>query len=134
YNDEEQRLIRLAFRQLSGGIDWQFYIQQARFIKEQREKAEKTPGSAKNVGDDTQTMIGGEGTELGKAVSGGNTVVKVTADKGELDAALAVATQGELDFKDELRNAMAHSMTLSSLGDVNRIFRIIDRLDDGQKK
>ena len=31
YNEEEKRLIRQAFRQLSGGIDWQFYIQRLSF-------------------------------------------------------------------------------------------------------
>ena len=29
YNDEEQRLIRVAFRRLSGGIDFHFYVKQA---------------------------------------------------------------------------------------------------------
>ncbi len=130
YNDEEQRLIRLAFRQLSGGIDWQFYIQQARWMNEQN----KTPGQANNIGDKKQTMVGGEGTEAGAQAAGGKTIVKVTADKGELDAALAVATQGELDIRDELKNAMAHSQPVSNMGDVNQIFRIIDRCDDGQKK
>ncbi|MDB4961750.1 MAG: hypothetical protein JWP01_1749 [Myxococcales bacterium] len=116
YNDEEKRLIRMAFRQLSGGIDWQFYVQQAKYQQDHRQGA-----------GDFQTMqVGGEGTDLGSKAVDGATQVKVTANKGELEAALALGTQGELNITAELNNALSQSDSW------NLILRIIDRADDAQ--
>jgi len=134
YNDEEQRLIRLAFRQLSGGIDWQFYLRQAQWnaahpIHVANEDSDdddkkKKAKDAKAAEEARRWAIGGGGTGAGQEVSKGSTI-KVTADRGELDSALAVATLGELDIRTELRNAISHN-------NVNDIFRIADRADDGQ--
>jgi hypothetical protein len=137
YNDEEQRLIRLAFRQLSGGIDWQFYVQQAKYLndhppppvskdddeKKKKDKEDGTLGDAS--GDSHQMVVGGEGTAEGKSKVGGNSVVKVTANAGELDALNAIAKQGDLTINDRLRSAASH-------GHINEIFRLVDTADDAQ--
>ena len=119
YNDEEKRLIRMAFRQLSGGIDFQFYVQQAKFQQEH-------PAEGKVASDYQSMKVGGEGTEAGKAAVGGKTDVKVTANAGELGAAIALGTEGELTISAELNNA------LSQKDSWNLILRIIDRADDAQ--
>ena len=116
YNDEEKRLIRLAFRQLSGGIDWQFYVQQAKYQK----------AHTGQMADTQRMTVGAEGTEKGKAVSDSASAV-VTADAGETDAALALAHQGRIDIKTELSNAVTHK-------EWNQTLRIIDRADDAQCK
>jgi hypothetical protein len=61
YNDEEQRLIRVAFRRLSGGLDLQFFLQQAIHNRQ----AVDTYGALNFA------SLGAEGTSEGQAVTGG---------------------------------------------------------------
>ena len=128
YNDEEQRLIRLAFRRLSGGIDWQFYVQQAKYMRARGQEG----GHHRYMGrtDGRPMMVGAEGTELAaedaKRNGYRNTgVAWVVADGGELDAALSVATHGELDLQAELRNALYHDS-------LKTVFRILERATPDQ--
>lgn len=119
YNDEEQRLIRLAFRQLSGGIDWQFYVQQA---KVQAKHAGETDDDA--YGDDHTTVTGAEGTAEGQKVATGTTI-HVSGNDGEIDAALAISQRGTQNIRDRLNHELDNDH-------IKQVFRLIDDATDAE--
>jgi hypothetical protein len=130
-NDEEQRLIRIAFRKLSGGFDLLFYIRQAIAEREAEAGRPKTyhpggldPAIFQAAGDKrTDIRVGAEGTEKGQdAAPLGWGSISVKGSGTELDAALAIATTGEID-----QNTRLH--TAATRGDVDHVFRILDELE-----
>ncbi|HEU4614874.1 MAG TPA: hypothetical protein VFS15_22435, partial [Kofleriaceae bacterium] len=141
YNDEEQRLIRVEFRKLSGGFDLTFYIQQAivareRTLREAHGSSGLAYGALASTNDwviaerakHSVIAIGAEGTAEGKtAVPLGGSAVMIHGSATELDAALAVASHGELDAVDRVRNAVAR-------GEDTEVLRIIDDLSVDERR
>jgi hypothetical protein len=110
YTPEEQRLISVAFQQLSGGIDVAFYIRQEMLVRKE--------------GSDV-TQVGGEGTEAGKAAVGGKTELNIEGDQTKLESALMVATTGELDNHARFKAAVANH-------DMNQLFRVCDDCSESE--
>jgi hypothetical protein len=128
-NDEEQRLVRIAFRELSGGFDLLFYIRQAMAAREDEKDRPRSyggydPAMFQPAGAKTTTArVGAEGTAAGRKVAPlGWGQVHVQGSETELDAALAVATSGEIDHNTRL-------LTAAKRGDSDHVFRILDDLD-----
>jgi hypothetical protein len=117
YNDEEQRLIRVEFRKLSGGIDFHFYIRQA----QQAQERSRERGGSGNFAYNAST-VGGEGTAAGNEIASGR--VMLDADATELETAMSIATTGVIDQRTRLSTAIGN-------GDMDQLFRIVDELDDG---
>jgi hypothetical protein len=110
YTPEEQRLISVAFRRLSGGIDVAFYIRQEMLVRQE--------------GSDV-TQVGGDGTEAGKAAVGGKTELNIEGDQSKLESALMVATTGELDNHARFKAAVANR-------DMNQLFRVCDDCSESE--
>jgi hypothetical protein len=110
YTPEEQRLISVAFQQLSGGIDVAFYIRQEMLVRKE--------------GSDV-TQVGGEGTEAGKAAVSGKTELNIEGDQSKLESALMVATTGELDNHARFKAAVANH-------DMNQLFRVCDDCSESE--
>jgi hypothetical protein len=129
-NDEEQRLVRIAFRELSGGFDLLFYIRQAIAAREDEKNRPKEytgsidPAVFQAAGAKTTTSrVGADGTDAGQRatpLAWGH--VNVQGSETELDAALAVAASGEIDQNTRL-------LTAAKRGDSDHVFRILDELD-----
>ncbi|HEY5937677.1 MAG TPA: hypothetical protein VIU61_23680 [Kofleriaceae bacterium] len=129
-NDEEQRLIRIAFRELSGGFDLVFYIRQA--IDARQEKAGSTErsvfGTFSNVvapGSARFLMPSLDDQKLG--VGAGDTAVHIHGTATELERALAVSSSGEIDVMTRLSAAAGRS-------DSDQVFRILEDATPDQLK
>src|SRR5690606_33216484 len=100
---EEQRLIRIAFRERSGGIDLTFYLQQAL------------------VRDRTAT-IGGEGTASGKDATTRTELDIGESDPTKLQTYLSAAQHGSVDVHALLRAAVANH-------DIDQMFRVCEEAE-----
>ncbi|MBP8810203.1 MAG: DUF4157 domain-containing protein [Kofleriaceae bacterium] len=122
-NDEEQRLIRVAFRKLSGGIDLQFFIRQAIDAQRATEastayKLSRISPLAGVVNNTDQTIaVGADGDGLSGMLMGS---VRVHGTATELEAALAVASKGTIDLNTRLRTAAANDSS-------DQVFRILEQ-------
>jgi hypothetical protein len=132
-NDEEQRLVRIAFRKLSGGFDLLFYIRQAMAQREEEKDRPRTYNGSFGSYDPamfqapsartTSSQLAAEGTDAGQnAAPLGWGRVHVQGSDTELDAALAVAATGAIDQNTRL-------LTAAKRGDSDHVFRILDELD-----
>lgn len=113
FTTEEQRLIRMAFRELSGGLDLQFYIQQ--------KMAQKRGGIMDGVEE-----IGGKGTEKADAITK-DTSLDMGSDMNQLAVALKVTRDGEIDGHEQFRSAVYKR-------DIDQLFRVTDELDEKARK
>ncbi len=133
YNDEEQRLIRVAFRRLSGGFDLTFYIRQA--IDERKRKLAAPssifdgPGADFYKAEGAKTQINTIGAD-GAGRDGLNPFAATitTGDDAELDRALAISMQGEVDVCTKLRNAVQRNDSDDA------ICHMVDDLEDSQHR
>jgi len=142
YNDEEQRLIRVAFRRLSGGFDLTFYIRQAMEVQQAIKNGHSTSDTLAAIGgmgasadylraerSKTQEIrVGAEGSQQGQDAMflGGGTVV-THGSESELDRALAVATTGGIDARTRLWNAVKRE-------EDGQIVHIIDELTPDERR
>ncbi len=111
YSDEEQRLIRMGFRELSGGIDIQFYLQQKLLQK-------RTDGV---------TAIGAEGTAQTKGAGFTQGEIKIgDRDAIELQTAVTAAQQGTVDTYAMMKSAAAKA-------DVDGIMRLADETEQADR-
>jgi hypothetical protein len=107
---EEQRLIRIAFRELSGGLDLQFYIQQK--LLQQRE----------GLTGATVTEIGGDGTDKAKGITDKQGIDLGESDLNKLETSLTAAQHGTVDCYAMMRSA-------ASTGDIDQMFRLADEAE-----
>ena len=111
-NDEEQRLIRVAFRKLSGGYDLTFYLRQAIDAQQRRTAGAGFDGTLRSVplpfaDADHHVTVGTPDT------------LHVHGTASELDRALALATVGEVDIQTRLRAAAARD-------NLDHVFRTLE--------
>ena len=94
---EEQRLIHIAFRRLSGGIDLRFYLQQARRQQDQ--------GGA---GWHMFSQVGAGGTEAGQEALGDRAGhgIHVAGRQGEIESLLDVTAHGRVTIKVRISGAI----------------------------
>jgi hypothetical protein len=126
-NPEEHRLIHVAFRQLSGGIDLTFYVQQALAQFEDRKKVEMD--RAVNHGSSSKPMpmqVGGAGTAEGKEAAGGKTEIDVKGNKGNMYETLGILQNGTVDIKSRLRSILYSD-------DVNNLYRVLEDATEAEK-
>jgi hypothetical protein len=136
--EEEQRLIRAEFRQLSGGIDLTFYIRQA-IDQRERERVRRTERQQKwNSSVDYallqgnweyEVKVGTEGTSEGKAAlkDPGDHTIKSTASDAQLEQMLAISMSGNLDVRTRLRAACKRDAW-------SEIKQIVDELTVDERK
>lgn len=117
FADEEQRLIRMGFREISGGIDIQFYLQQRLLQK-------KTGGDMFGQNTSEVTLIGGEATDVGKKLGATDkTEIKIgETDVNELTAAVTAAKEGTVDCYAMMKSAANNR-------DVDGIMRLADEAE-----
>jgi hypothetical protein len=128
-NDEEQRLIRIAFRELSGGFDLVFYIRQA--IDARQERAGSTErsafGSISNVVAPAANLLMPTLDDQKLEVGAGDSAVHIHGTATELERALALSSSGEIDLMTRLRTAAGRS-------DSDQVFRILEDATPDQHK
>ena len=134
FNDEEQRLIKIQFRRLSGGYDLTFYLRQLVEARKQAVEARRggynpaplqygigiaAEGTSEAEGLDKRktaySSFGGEyvSNDVGHIVSG--------SSDAELDQMLAISMQGELSVADRIRAAIKRDSD-------GELVRVIDEL------
>lgn len=119
FADEEQRLIRMAFRAISGGIDIQFYLQQKLL---QKKKGQVLAGM--NIPSHDINVIGGEATEEAKKQGASKkTDLKVgDTDANELSTAISALKEGTVDTYAMMKSAANNR-------DVDSIMRLADEAE-----
>jgi hypothetical protein len=143
YIEEEQRLIRVEFRKLSGGIDLAFYVRQAMEARERR-KYELMDDSSSFGLSSLSTVpkqstlqlasnrwayasnIGTEGTQAGKAITT-DRVIATAASDSELDQMLSISMSGNLDVRTRLWAAIKRDSQEEAL-------RVVDELTVDERK
>jgi hypothetical protein len=121
---EEQRLIRIAFRRLSGGLDLQFYIQQKLLqVKNQKSIGDMVVGGGPEV-----TAIGGEGTRetQGEGFTKKKEISLGESDVNKLETALTAAQHGTVDTYAMMRSAANNR-------DVSMIMRLADETEQADR-
>jgi len=134
YNDEEQRLIRVAFRKLSGGLDLTFFVRQA------IEARARIQGQKQTTLGKVATMLNpladyaideaskSQGFTVGAAgATGDSRAIATMGSESELDRGLAVAMTGELDVRTLVRNAVVRK-------EEGQVVRIVDDLTPAERK
>jgi hypothetical protein len=124
YNDEEQRLIRLAFRKLSGGLDLTFYIRQA-IDARARLKANPADGSGPMGLSYGLLDPNSQKFKVGAGDAGGS--ISTRGSESELERGLAVSMAGELDVRTRVRNAVQRD-------EDGQVVRIVDELSPAERK
>jgi hypothetical protein len=99
---EEQKIIDVAFRQLSGGLDWKFYVQQAKVAK-------------------GEVRTGLAGSDDGQRIASGNRV-RLSSDDSDLETALSLAETGKVNHVIRMEAAVANKH-------IDEMFRIADEAD-----
>ncbi|NVB83762.1 MAG: hypothetical protein HOV81_35635 [Kofleriaceae bacterium] len=111
---EEQRLIHIAFRRLSGGIDLQFYFQQ--HLTQQKNF------EANKQGEQVQLAVGGGG--VGDA---DKRAIHVIGAIAETEAAAEMAATGKLSIERELS-------TLVTANNMNAVYTLLEKTSTEEKR
>ncbi len=115
---EEQRLIHIFFRRLSGDIDLRFYLEQAR--------AQQT--AIAGGGPHTFSSVGARGSDEGQHVAGASgTRIHVAGDLAEIDQIRDLAATGAISVEVRMRAA-------ADANNMDELYRLVEGATEAERR